>query len=438
MDFRGRKVTIMGLGRHGGGVAAARYCALAGGIVTVTDLADRTALAESLAALRDVPIEKVTIGQHCEADFSTAHIVVVNPAVKPGDPHIELARQAGATITSEIELFLNACPATVIGVTGTVGKSTTVAMLAAILQAAGRRTWLGGNIGHSLLADLPRMRSGDIVVLEMSSFQLHWLDDAARWPKAAIVTNCLSNHLDWHGDWEHYAASKRRLISHLSTDRVAVLNPHDAEMRRWRSEYQNAKFCPEPLETMPLLRVPGEHNQINAACAATMAKQLGVDDKTIAGALASFTGLPHRLRLVTEIAGRQFFNDSKSTTPAATIAALNAMDRPTWLLLGGADKKTEWSGFVESTVQGVQGVVVFGSVSGKLYELFCRVDEVSRKPFPRFRCDTLAEALACAWQNSTAGQAILLSPACPSTDQFRDFAHRGEEFEGLVQNLQVD
>jgi UDP-N-acetylmuramoylalanine--D-glutamate ligase len=248
----------------------------------------------------------------------------------------------------------------------------------------------------------------------------------------------LPNHLDWHGTWEHYVAAKQRLLLHLPPDGFAVLNPNDAEVVHWRPKCQNANLDLQLSETVLPLRVPGGHNRINAACAATMAKQLAVDDKTIARALAGFAGLPHRLRIVTEVAGRRFYNDSKSTTPAATIAALNAMDRPTWLLLGGADKETDWSGFVEETIPRIKGVVVFGSVSSKLYELFCRVDEVSRKPFPCFRCDIMAEALACAWQNSTAGQAILLSPACPSTDQFRDFAHRGEEFERLVQILEVE
>ncbi len=184
------------------GTAAAwprRGTALAGAEVTVTDLADEPALAESIAQLGDVRIAKYALGRHHEEDFRTAEIVVVNPAVKPGNRFVQIARQAGAKITSETELFLDACPATVIGVTGTVGKSTTAAMTAAILQAGGRRTWLGGNIGHSLLADLPEIGREDFVVLEMSSFQLHWLSDEARWPGMAVVTNCAANHLDWHG-----------------------------------------------------------------------------------------------------------------------------------------------------------------------------------------------------------------------------------------------
>jgi UDP-N-acetylmuramoylalanine--D-glutamate ligase len=441
MGFRGHKITIMGLGRHGGGVAAARFCAQAGAIVTVTDLADEMALAESLAALVDVPIAKFTLGEHRDEDFSSADIVVVNPAVKPEDRHIEIARQAGATITSETELFLNACPATVVGVTGTVGKSTTAAMLAAMLQAAERRAWLGGNIGQSLLPDLPRMRAEDLVVLEMSSFQLHWLSDSARWPREAVVTNCSPNHLDWHGTWEHYVAAKQRLLSHLPTDGFAVLNHHDAEVGCWRSACRGQVLYPDLLKTLPPLRVPGEHNRINAASAATMAKQLGVDDETIARALADFSGLPHRLEFVAEIAGRRFYNDSKSTTPAATVAAMNTMDRPTWLLLGGADKNTDLAELVEIAMQRAKGVAMFGSVAGKLDELFRRHvkqadNKQAGKAFSCFCSESLAEALRWSWQQSSEGEAILLSPACASTDQFRDFTQRGKEFVRLVRAIE--
>src|SRR3954468_24218441 len=146
MSLRGKKVTIFGLGQHGGGVTAARYCAEAGAIVTITDIADEIALAESLSQLRGLRIEKLTLGRHTEDDFRSAEVIVVNPAVRPNNYFVEIARAAGAQISSEIEMFLEACRAQVIGVTGTVGKSTTAAMLADILRAAGRRAWLGGNI----------------------------------------------------------------------------------------------------------------------------------------------------------------------------------------------------------------------------------------------------------------------------------------------------
>ncbi len=312
-------------------------------------------------------------------------------------------------------------------------------MLVDILKSAGRRTWLGGNIGHSLLANLQQISAGDIVVLELSSFQLYWLNDSVRWPRAALVTNCMPNHLDWHGDWDHYASAKKRLVSHIPADGFAVLNDRDAQANGWRPAGNNVFFSSESLNQVPSLRVPGQHNRLNAAFATAAAKQLGVSDNAIATALANFAGLPHRLCFVDEIAGRQFYNDSKSTTPAATIAALNAVDRPTWLLLGGANKNVEWSQLVECVQHHCRGVAVFGSVSQTLHKSFRCTENATKqsdgKQFSCFCCDTLNEAFVAVWKKSSPGDAILLSPGCPSTDQYRDFAQRGEEFERLVRDL---
>lgn len=428
MELRGRKVTIFGLGRHGGGVAAARYCAEQGAIVTVTDLADPETLAESMAMLRDVPIERFTLGLHTDYDFRTADVVVVNPAVRPENRFVELARRSGAEVTSETELFLNACPAQVIAVTGTVGKSTTASMLAAIVQAAGRRVWLGGNIGNSLLSDLPQMESSHSVVLEVSSFQLHWLSEQARWPRHAIVTNCSPNHLDWHGTWEHYVASKQRLLTHLPHDGICVLNDEESEVGAWRKDFNSFDEPPQLPKSIEL-RVPGKHNRLNALLAARMATAIGVRDHIIDLALTKFTGLPHRLALVAEVGGRRFYNDSKSTTPAATVAALDAMESPTWLLLGGADKQIDLSPLVREVAGRVKGIATFGAVSGELNRLIeptgCRLQ----------RCETMAEAVEWCRRQSVPEDAILLSPACASTDQFRDYTHRGEEFERLVKAI---
>ncbi len=423
----------MGLGRHGGGVAASRYCAEQGAIVTVTDLAHAASLADSVQMLGDVPIAKFVLGDHREEDFVNADLVVVNPAVKPDNRLVELARSHHAVITSETELFLNACPAFVVGVTGTVGKSTTCAMLAAMLKAGGKQTWLGGNIGNSLLADLSQIQRTDFVVLELSSFQLYWLNENCRWPSGAIMTNCSPNHLDWHAGWQHYVSSKQRLLSHLPKEGFAVLNDDDTEVSSWKDKIASTKYSSSlPLEKIPILPVPGQHNRINAALAASMAIAVAIDEAAVFSALTGFTGLPHRLSLVAEIAGRSFFNDSKSTTPSATIAALKTMDRPTWLLLGGADKQIDLEPLMHEVTPRVQGIAAFGAVAGQLDKLS---QEAKKKLLSFYRTKTLAQALTWCWQQSRAGDAILLSPACASTDQFRDYCQRGEEFERLLRSL---
>jgi UDP-N-acetylmuramoylalanine--D-glutamate ligase len=430
-----KNVTICGLGRHGGGVAAARFCAEQGGVVTVTDLADERLLADSLAELRESPIARYTLGRHLEEDFDSADVVVVNPAVKPGNDFVERARQAGAWITSETELFLAACRATVIAVTGTVGKSTTASMLAAILEASGRRTWLGGNIGHSLLGELRRIGADDLVVLEVSSFQLHWLGDKACWPRGVVITNCSANHLDWHGDWKSYVAAKQRLLANLPAEGFAVINPHDAEVASWKQAISIRGTTADwyATENLPLLCVPGEHNRINAACAATAAKQSGVDEEAITRSLTEFRGLPHRLSHVANVEGRSFFNDSKSTSPAATLAALAAMDRPAWLLLGGADKQIDLEPLVRDVAKQARGVAVYGTVGPELREMFQQIAPA----VDCFQSQSMTEATQWCWSKSQSGDAILLSPACASTDQFADFNERGEAFEQCVKRIEA-
>jgi UDP-N-acetylmuramoylalanine--D-glutamate ligase len=415
----------MGLGRHGGGAAAARYLAEQGARVAVTDLADATALAEPVAGLSDAGIEEFHLGGHREADFRSADYVVVNPAVKPDNRWIELARQSGATITSEIELFLNACPAPVIGVTGTSGKSTTAAMTAAILSANPlRRVWLGGNIGVSLLPDLDRIGPDDRVVLELSSFQLFWLSEKTRWPSIAIVTNLSPNHLDWHGTMQHYVEAKKRLTGHVDSDGIVVFDEADPNMQTWMG-LSAGRFMPPLIDDqIPSLVVPGQHNRRNAGFAAAAALAAGADLEALRRGLADFAGLPHRLTTVAVVAGRIFINDSKSTTPAATLAALDAVRQPIWLLLGGADKGIDLRPLVAAVGQRVSGAALFGAVGDALDSLLNAV----APQLPRVCTDTLDEALAWCWARSRPGDAILLSPACSSLDQFRDFTERGGRF----------
>ena len=213
LSLAGRRATVLGLGRHGGGVAAVRFLASLGAKVTVTDLAGDAELRPFSNARSDIALAALHLRWTCPRRFSRRDVVVVNPAVRPDNGFAEFARAAGATITSEIELLLERVPSPVIGVTGSNGKSTTAAMIAAIVSAAGRRVWLGGNIERSLLPNLAEITADDLVVLELSSFQLAWLSESASLPSIGVITNCTPNHLDWHPHLAHYTASKHRLLA---------------------------------------------------------------------------------------------------------------------------------------------------------------------------------------------------------------------------------
>lgn len=431
----GCQATVFGLGRHNGGVAATQFLAAQGALLTVTDFAPANDLADSLSAIANLPLAALRLGGHHEADFSGADLLVVNPAVRPDSRWVELAQTSGVRITSEIELLLERVPCPVIGVTGSNGKSTTATMIAAILKAAGRKVWLGGNLEHSLLGDLPRMTDDDWVVLELSSFQLFWLSTAGRLPEISVITNFTPNHLDWHPDLTHYAAAKQRLLAAapdarvVSPPGVAILGP--AVPQSWRPI--GPRLLP-PLVAdvwIPPLRIPGRHNRLNAACAATAARAAGCDDAAIRSALGNFSGLPHRLERIAEFAGRRFINDTQATTPEAAIAALEAIEGRCWLLCGGADKGASFAELAGAVVARCAGAACYGSVGAK-------IESAIRQRQPAFKCvrvDRLAEAVAWCWRNSIAADTILLSPACASVDQYRDYRHRAEDFRVVVSQL---
>jgi len=429
--WRGRRVTVMGLGRHGGGVAATRYLAELGARITISDLASHELLADSLAELADVPLAAVHLGRHEPDDLHQADVVVVNPAVRPSHPLLAAARRRGAQLTSETELFLRTCPAHLIGVTGSNGKSTTCAMLAAVLGRSARRVWLGGNIGHSLLADLDEISPDDWVVLELSSFQLAHLNVGVPLPRWSIVTGCTPNHLDWHTDFNDYRRAKQRLVHEQPPGGVSVWDADDSELAVWANGYRGEWLPPWPTDQLPTLRVPGEHNRRNAARVAALTETLGMTRDAICSALAEFSGLPHRLELVAELQGRRFYDDSKATTPEAAVAALAAVEGPVWWLAGGVTKGAKFDAAARSVVKTVRGAALFGTAGKELQDGLRHANA----DCPTHLEERLDEALRWCWQQSRPGDAILLSPGCASLDQFRDFVHRGLEFRRFVSEL---
>jgi UDP-N-acetylmuramoylalanine--D-glutamate ligase len=431
MDVRGRRVTVMGLGHFGGGLAAARWAAEQQAIVTLSDAADAPALAEPLSQLAGVPIAAMHLGGHCAADFDSADLLIVNPAVRPTNPWLALAAGRGIPITTEIGLFIECCPAQVVGVTGSNGKSTTAAMTAAILRAAGRRTWLGGNLGGSLLPQLAGIRSNDWVVLELSSFQLWHLPAGTPMPQVAVVTNFAPNHLDWHGTLDHYRAAKQRLIAEQDASGVAVHNPFDCDVTRWRPLAAGRVAEPWPLEQVPKLSVPGGHNRQNAALAAAAARAVGCERAAIERGLAGFTGLPQRLERCAVVAGRQFYNDSTATTPDSAIAALVSLPEPAWLLAGGRTKGCDFGPLAAVIVRRARGAAFYGECRAELQRLV-----LARQPdFPCMATERLDEALAWCFAQSAPGEAIVLSPGCASTDQYQNFRQRGKRFVELADRL---
>lgn len=439
--FEGARVTVMGLGRFGGGVGVTRWLAARGAEVLVTDLAQADTLASPLAQIDDLVRSgrvRLRLGGHNVSDFTACDLVVANPAVPaPWDNRfLRAARAAGVPVTTEIRLAVERLPdrRRVIGVTGTAGKSTTAAMIHHALSAlAPSGSVLGGNIGGSLLHVVSEaFDPSRWVVLELSSFMLYWLRPWS--PGIAVVTNFSDNHLDWHGTREHYLSCKQAILESQQPADAAVLGPGLAD---WPTRPGVARIEVREDETVRGLSAAGAHNALNAAVAtraceaALMRDPLGgVTREQIENVLRSFPGLPHRLEFLGERYGRRFFNDSKSTTPGATLLAVRALAEPPGpgtgrihLIVGGYDKGSDLSAVAALAGQ-LAGLYAIGATGPRLASAGGMV------------CGTLDAALTRAWRRSRPGDVIVLSPACASWDQFENYEARGEAFRRLVSSLE--
>ncbi len=431
MNWSGKRAVVMGLGHFGGNEAAVRFLCRQGARVLVTDRADATALTEPLQRLAGVPVADYRLGEHRIEDFCRADIVVVNPAVRPGDPFVAAAVEHGAEAITEIEMFWRSCPAKIVGVTGSNGKSTTAAMIAAMLSADGRRAHLGGNIGRSLLDLLPEISAHDCCVLEISSFQLWWMTDAVVGPDIAVVTSFSPNHLDWHGSMGEYQAAKQRLLRFQRATDCTVIDSSNEQLLSWLPTVRGRWIPPVDDRDLPSLAVPGKHNRVNARHAMAAARALGCSEEAMRQGLMGYRGLPQRLELTAEVAGRRFFNDSASTTPESTAVAIEAIEGPLWLIAGGKDKGCNLRQIAEAAARFALGAAYFGSGAERLLRESAAVD--SR--FPARTFESAAEALRWCFNRSRPGDAIVFSPGCASTDQYRNFRQRGEEFAALVCSL---
>jgi UDP-N-acetylmuramoylalanine--D-glutamate ligase len=394
-----RRALVLGLARSG---RAAQAALEAGGTEVVA--ADRTLGNDEEISLLD-----------------GVDVLVKSPGVPGEAPLVAAARERAIPVWSEIELASRLLPNPILGVTGTNGKTTTTELLGAML---GART--AGNVGTALSELVGDVPAGDWVVCELSSFQL---EDVERFrPEIAVLLNLEPDHLDRHGDFESYRAAKLRIFENQTEEDVAVVprgfGPVPGQGRR--VEFSADDELPaEPL-------IPGAHNRENAAAAAAAARAAGLDEATIAEALRTFPGVEHRLELVAEIGGIRYVNDSKATNSAAARRALLAYDAPLHLILGGRPKGESWGDLAREVAD---ANVVTAYLIGEAAEPLS-VD-LAYENVPFLISVTLERALAEAASVARPGEVVLLSPACASYDQFRDYEHRGEEFRRLVQNLHV-
>jgi UDP-N-acetylmuramoylalanine--D-glutamate ligase len=483
LDSVGIRVVVVGLAREG--TALARFLAERGVRVTVTDVKPAGAFADAVEALSGLAVT-FALGGHPMELLDEADLVFVSPGVPLEIPFLAEARRRRLPLSSETRLFTRLCPAPIVGITGSSGKTTTTALVGEMLEAAGRQTWVGGNIGQPLIGHVDEITADDVVVMELSSFQLeffgpwegNWgtgnlvdweraLFDPGGWsPPIAAVLNITPNHLDRHPSMEAYIAAKAHVLNHQRPGDVVVLNL-DNEVTRtlgegrapsrqqilWFSvegEVREGAFLRGDELVLRLsegeavvcrrdqVRLLGQHNLANVLAACILAAAAGAPIQALRRVATTFAGVEHRLELVGERKGVRWYNDSIATTPERTVAALRAFDTPMVLLAGGRDKHLPWNEMATLTWQKVHDLILFGEAADLIEK---QMQEASGGKEAGgatriHRAGTLDRAVELAAHLARPGDVVLLSPGGTSFDAYRDFAARGRHFRKLVQELE--
>lgn len=471
-DIKGKKIAVMGLGLHGGGIGAVKFLAKHGAKLVVTDIKPSQELQKSTDKLKGLKI-KFVLGQHRLEDFINADLVIKNPGVPNTSKYLLAAKEHHVPIETDMGLFFDWCPAPLIGVTGTKGKSTTASLIAAMLSRAFNDVFLGGNIRTSVLEILPNIDKESLVVLELSSWQLEGIKSHKKSPHIAVVTNIYPDHLNRYTSLKQYIQDKKIIFEFQNKDDFLVLNYDDPVVRNFTKEAkatvyfyslsslrQNQNnFLAQPKgQTGAFLvgkriffnqdknevcqsndfSLRGKHNFSNLLAAISAAKIYGIPNKAIRQALHHFQTLSGRIESVTEKQGVRYINDTCATIPEATIAALKVLPKiqPVILIAGGAAKGLSFSKLAKVIVKRVKMLILFeGSATPQLEKRVRKEQEKQQRFFKIVPVATMAEAVKAAAAEAETKDIVLLSPACASFGLFQHEFDRGEQFIQEVQKL---
>lgn len=447
MELKGKKVLVVGLGKSG--LAAALFLRRQGGHVTVSDVRSAEALAKDIPALLDEGI-MVETGGHGLLTFRRQDLIVVSPGVPLNTPELAQVRSFGLPVIGELELAARFLKGSILAITGSNGKTTTTALVGEILQKAGMRTLVGGNIGVPVVGLIEQSTDDSWSVLEVSSFQL---ETTQRFhPRIAVILNITPDHLDRHGSFENYALAKERIFAAQDEHDAVVLNADNARAAQAASRsfakvyffsiehsvlrgawvedgfvvYRSAKDAPVE-KVMPLSAIPlkGAHNVENVLAAVCASRLAGATIEQIRSAVEEFKAVEHRLEYVATVNGVEFYNDSKATNVDAAAKAIAAFSNPIHLILGGKDKNSDYATLAPLIRSRVRAIYTIGSAAAK-------IESHLRGVVPILSCETLEHAVRSAASAAHPGEVVLLAPACSSFDQFENYEQRGTVFKELV------
>ena len=383
-------------------------------------------------------------------------LILRSPSCLPTVPELEEEANRGAIVTTEVELLMKMCPAEVIGVTGSDGKTTTTTLISEILKKAGYNCYVGGNIGTPLFTKLHEIMPDDKVVLELSSFQLMGMEVS---PNISVITNITPNHLNVHKDYEEYIEAKKNIFKYQDRDGIVILNYDNEITRNCSAEVKGKviffsskekldngyivdddviKECDDKLRkhivSTKELTIRGKHNYENI-CAAVAATKTLVDISTAIKVIKTFPGVEHRIEFVKEINGVKWYNDSASSTPSRTISGLNAFDEEIVLIAGGADKNLDYTPIAKPILDKVKTLILMGQTSGKIFDAVKEAEENENKEINIYMVNNLQQAVILAKRYSTPGQVVLFSPASTSFDMFKNMYDRGHQFKDIVNKM---
>ena len=384
-------------------------------------------------------------------------LIFRTPGLMPFDAHLQQARERGAVITSEMEVFFSLCPCKIIAVTGSDGKTTTTTIISELLKAQGYTVHLGGNIGHPLLSEVPEMAEDDYVVLELSSFQLHSMVCK---PDIAVITNVSPNHLDKHNDYQDYIDAKSYILKNQDPSCRLVLNANDEQTPYYKKQakafisyfsdhanIENGVYLSDGMICrtgsgkelsiiMPAedILLPGKHNILNYMAAFEATRDL-VSDAVCREVAASFRGVEHRLERVRVLNGVVYINDAIGTSPSRTIAGLHALNRKPVLIAGGYDKHIPFDALGEEICRYTKKVFLSGETAEKIRNAILCAPSYAETNLPVFVLDSFDDAVLAACSSAQEGDLVLMSPACASFDQFANFEEKGKHFKKLILDM---